>query len=72
MNPYQVGMDARSYEGCVMFSTGPNTEFGGTNDTPCHFDMPLRNCSLWVDGEQIVDRGRLMEGSPAIRDAVPA
>ena len=72
LNPNQVGMDPRSYEGCIMFSTGPNTEFGGTNDTPCHFDMPLRNCSLWVDGEQIVDRGRLVEESPAIRETATA
>jgi len=71
LNPNQVGMDPRSYEGCVMFSTGPNTEFGGTNDTPCHFDMPLRNCSLWVDGEAIVEGGRLVEGSSAVREVAP-
>jgi 2,5-dihydroxypyridine 5,6-dioxygenase len=67
LNPDQIGLDPRSYLGCVMFSTGPNNEFGGSNDTTCHFDMPLRNCSLWVDDELIVDRGRMVEDSAALR-----
>jgi len=71
LNPSQLGMDSRSYEGSVMFSSGPNTEFGGTNDSPCHFDMPLRNCSLWLDGEQVVDEGRLVTSSSAV-DGQPA
>jgi 2,5-dihydroxypyridine 5,6-dioxygenase len=57
INPQQVGLDARSFRGNVMFSTGPDTEFGGTNISECHFDMPMRNCSLWVDDELIVDKG---------------
>ena len=69
LNPNQIGLDPRSYRGSVMFSTGPNNEFGGSNDTRCHFDMPLRNCSLWVDDELIVDCGSLVEGSSATRDA---
>ena len=65
-DPSMIGLDPRSFAGSVMFSTGPDTEFGGTNDTPCHFDMPMRNCSLYVDDELIVDRGRLVEGSSAL------
>ncbi len=53
-------MNALSYYGNVLFSTGPNTELGGTNDTACHLDIPLRNCSLYLDGEQIVDTGRIV------------
>ena len=51
------GMDARAYYGNVLFSTGPNVELGGTNNTPCHLDIPLKGCSLWLDGELIVERG---------------
>ena len=55
-----IGMDSRAAYGNVLFSTGPNTEFGGDNDTACHLDLPMRNCSLWLDDELIVDRGQVM------------
>ena len=53
-------MDARSYYGNFMFSTGPNAEGGGTRHTPCHLDIPMSSCSLWVDGEQVLDRGDVL------------
>jgi 2,5-dihydroxypyridine 5,6-dioxygenase len=56
----EIGMDALSYYGNVLFSTGPNTELGGKNDTPCHVDMPLRNCTLTLDGAVIVQEGKVM------------
>jgi 2,5-dihydroxypyridine 5,6-dioxygenase len=55
-----IGMDGRSYYGNVLFSLGPNLEFGGNNDTACHMDLPMRNCSAWVDGEKIIGSGRLL------------
>jgi 2,5-dihydroxypyridine 5,6-dioxygenase len=55
-----VGMDSRSFFGSVMFSTGPNVEFGGANNTACHMDMPMQACSLWLDEQQIIDRGRVL------------
>lgn len=54
------GVDARSFYGNVLFSTGPNSELGGTNDTGCHFDIPLRNCDLLLDGECIVKAGAVV------------
>jgi len=53
----QLGMDARSFAGNFLWSTGPNTEAGGTRDTPCHLDIPLRNCSLSLDGEAMTIDG---------------
>jgi 2,5-dihydroxypyridine 5,6-dioxygenase len=50
-------MNALSFYGNVLFSTGPNSEFGGKNDTPCHMDLPMRGCSLWLDDTQILERG---------------
>lgn len=47
----QLGMDARSFAGNFLWSSGPNTEAGGDRDTPCHLDIPLRNCSVSLDGE---------------------
>lgn len=56
----EFGVDALAYYGNVLFSTGPNSELGGSNDTPCHVDMPLRNCTLALDGEVIVKDGDLV------------
>jgi 2,5-dihydroxypyridine 5,6-dioxygenase len=55
-----IGMDGRSYYGNVLFSLGPNLEFGGDNDTACHMDLPMRGCSAWVDDEKIIANGRIL------------
>ena len=55
-----IGMDGRSYYGNVLFSLGPNLEFGGDNDTACHMDLPMRGCTAWVDGEKIIANGRIL------------
>ena len=54
------GADGRAFYGNVLFSTGPNVELGGTNDTPCHLDMPLRGCDLYLDNEQIIHAGEIL------------
>ena len=48
-------MEARSFYGNFMFSTGPNLEGGGTRNTPCHLDIPMLGCSLTLDGQPILD-----------------
>jgi len=55
--PGGMGMELRSFYGNVMFSIGPNNELGGPNDTPCHFDIPMRGCSLFLDDIPIVVDG---------------
>ena len=35
-------------------------ELGGTNNTPCHLDIPLKGCTLWLDGELIVEEGNIV------------
>lgn len=54
------GMHGRSFYGNVLFSTGPNAELGGPNRTPCHVDVPMRNCSLHLDGRAIVVDGEIV------------
>jgi 2,5-dihydroxypyridine 5,6-dioxygenase len=56
----EIGVNGLAFYGNVLFSLGPNTELGGKNDTACHLDMPLRNCNLFLDGEPIVERGRIV------------
>ncbi|MGE0630112.1 MAG: leucyl aminopeptidase [Hyphomicrobiaceae bacterium] len=55
-----TGADGRSFAGNVLFSTGPNTELGGDNDTPYHLDFPMKGCSLFLDGNPIVVDGTLV------------
>jgi 2,5-dihydroxypyridine 5,6-dioxygenase len=55
--PGGMGMELRSFYGNVMFSTGPNNELGGPNDTACHLDIPMRGCSLFLDDEPVVVDG---------------
>jgi 2,5-dihydroxypyridine 5,6-dioxygenase len=55
-----IGMDGRAHYGNVLFSLGPDTEFGGTNDTSCHLDLPMKDCTLYLDGEVIVQNGHLV------------
>jgi 2,5-dihydroxypyridine 5,6-dioxygenase len=58
-----IGMESRCFYGNVLFSTGPNQELGGKNDTACHIDIPMRNCSLFLDDEPV-----LVDGEFTIED----
>jgi len=57
-----IGMDARAYEGNFLFSLGPNNEAGGKRTTTCHIDIPLRACTVRLDGEDVVRGGRVLDG----------
>jgi len=60
--PFRVGgSDPRSFAGNVQFSTGPNTEAGGTRNTIAHFDMPMRGCTLTLDDNPVVQNGELVK-----------
>lgn len=56
-----IGMDARAYEGNFLFSLGPNNEAGGNRTTACHIDIPLRHCTVRLDGSDVVRYGRVIE-----------
>ena len=59
-----TGQDARAFEGNFLFSLGPNNEAGGSRATPCHIDVPLRGCTVSLDGEAVVRSGRVLEQAP--------
>jgi len=48
------GQDGRAFYGNFLFSTGPNLSGGGTRKAPCHLDIPLRNCSVYLDDVPMV------------------
>ena len=52
-----MGMDGRSYEGNFLISTGPHPFQHRV--TPFHLDLPMRDCSITLDGIQILNKGRL-------------
>ncbi len=52
------GTELRAFAGNFLFSTGAN-EFAG-RFTEGHFDLPVRNCTITLDGEPVVIEGRLV------------
>ena len=60
-----MGLDGRVFEGNFLFSTGPNHAAG--RHSGCHFDIPMRHCSIFLDGTPIVIDGAIVE--PSIRRA---
>ncbi|ANG63883.1 2,5-dihydroxypyridine 5,6-dioxygenase [Marinobacterium aestuarii] len=59
-------MDARAFYGNFLFSTGPNTEVGGTRKTPCHLDIPLRKCSVYLDDTAVVVDGDVVAPAESV------
>jgi 2,5-dihydroxypyridine 5,6-dioxygenase len=57
-----IGMDARAFEGNFLFSFGPNNEAGAQRTTACHIDIPLRRCTVSLDGEVVVREGEVLDG----------
>ena len=51
----------RVFPGNFLFSSGPNTQGGGKRNTKGHYDVPMRDCSVMLDNEVIIDAGRLMD-----------
>ena len=56
-----IGMDARAFEGNFLFSLGPNNEAGGSRTTACHIDIPLRKCTVRLDGQDVVRDGKVLD-----------
>jgi len=52
-----LAASARAFPGNFLFSTGP----GYKRKTKGHIDMPMCNCTVELDGDIVVNRGRLVE-----------
>lgn len=52
---------ARVFPGNFLFSTGPNTQGGGKRATRGHYDVPMRDCTIMLDNQVIVDKGRIVD-----------
>jgi 2,5-dihydroxypyridine 5,6-dioxygenase len=51
------GTEQRAFAGNFLYSTGANEMVG--RYTLGHFDLPMKGCTLHLDGEMIVDAGKL-------------
>jgi len=52
------GTELRAFAGNFLYSTGANEVAG--RYTRGHFDLPLRNCTVALDGVRVVDAGKLV------------
>ena len=59
--PERARAAARAFAGNFLFSTGPNTQGGGTRNTKGHYDVPMRDCTVLLDNELVIERGRLVD-----------
>lgn len=51
----------RTFAGNFLFSTGPNSQGGGKRTTKGHYDVPMRDCSIMLDNDLILDKGRFTD-----------
>ncbi len=51
------GTELRAFAGNFLYSTGANEHAGRFTDG--HFDFPMRNCTIAVDGTIVVDKGEV-------------
>ena len=52
------GTELRAFAGNFLYSTGANEVAG--RHTPGHFDLPLRQCTVRLDGVAVVEAGKLV------------
>lgn len=64
-----IGQDGRAFYGNVLWSTGPNTDVGGTRTTPAHLDIVMKGASLYLDGEPMVRDGDVVPADQRVRRA---
>lgn len=53
------GTELRAFAGNFLYSTGANEVAG--RHTAGHFDLPLRNCTVELDGHAVVQRGQCLQ-----------
>jgi 2,5-dihydroxypyridine 5,6-dioxygenase len=56
-DPRRHHASARCFAGNFLFSTGPNSQGGGKRTTKGHYDVPMRECTVALDNDVIIDRG---------------
>lgn len=65
-----LGSDTRVFAGAFLFSSGANSMAGRYSH--CHFDIPMRGCTIDVDDVRVVEHGELLPLSHTNRPAKAA
>jgi 2,5-dihydroxypyridine 5,6-dioxygenase len=52
---------ARCFAGNFLFSTGPNSQGGGKRTTKGHYDVPMRDCTVILDNDVIIEQGKFVD-----------
>ena len=60
-DPERSHANARTFPANFLFSTGPNTQGGGKRNTKGHYDVPMRDCTVMLDNDVIIERGRFVD-----------
>jgi len=60
-SPERSRAAARVFPGNFLFSTGPNSEGGGKRRTRGHYDVPMRDCTVILDNEVVIEKGKLVD-----------
>lgn len=57
---------ARTFPGNFLFSTGPNNQGGGKRTTRGHYDVPMRDCTMALDGRLIIENGKIIDDNMVV------
>ena len=60
-DPDRSHANARTFPANFLFSTGPNTQGGGKRNTTGHYDVPMRDCTVMLDNEAVIENGRFVD-----------
>lgn len=60
-DPDRTYAAARTFPGNFLFSTGPNSQGGGKRTTKGHYDVPMRECTVMLDNDTIIEKGRIVD-----------
>ena len=60
-DPMRHHAGARCFAGNFLFSTGPNSQGGGKRTTTGHYDVPMRDCTVALDNEPVIEAGRIVD-----------
>ena len=60
-DPDRTYAAARTFPGNFLFSTGPNSQGGGKRTTTGHYDVPMRDCTVMLDNDVIIEKGKFVD-----------
>jgi 2,5-dihydroxypyridine 5,6-dioxygenase len=67
--PDRMDSAARVFSGNFLFSTGPNNDMGGKRDTKGHIDTPMIDCTVLLDNQVVMERGKFTDPKLIVQPA---